>query len=160
MRGPIHDMREMIDTRGRLLKPEMVNIAVLPLALTTIRNELIQLQHLRNTLLCVSSSALGLESLSAVMKEANSNILNIHLLNGYLRYSVFYFPLKRHLLNNTKPLEKDVILRGPQDTLRDLGVLNTYGGYAFWISKQGNITWRSSGGLTIRELEEFKQQQI
>lgn len=155
----MHDMREMIDTRGRLISPERLKepLQLPALQFKTIQNEPMELGKLRNTLLCVSSSALGLESLSAVIKEALQNdrsILCIHLLHGYLRYSLFYYPLRRHL--RAQEQTDNAILRGPVDVFRELGVLNAYGGYAFWISKSGNITWRSSGGLTIPELKDFQ----
>lgn len=157
MRGPIHDMREMIDTKGRLTKPELLEtpMAIPDMLVNTIGNERLQLKDVRSTLLCVSSSALGFESIGAVIKVAEEKpVINIHLLQGLLRYSLFYYPLKRHLLLSP---HTSAILKGPQDALRELGVLNTYGGYAFWISKKGNITWRSSGGLHAQELEAFRQ---
>jgi len=151
-------MREMIDTRGRLIGPERLQspLPVPSIRIKTIQNKVISLPELKSTLLCISSSALGFDSLSAVIQAAKDhNLLNIHMLNGYLRYGLLYYPLKRHLLKDSR---NNAIMKGPNDAFRDLGVLNTYGGYAFWISKKGDITWRSSGGLTVQEVQDFSSQ--
>jgi hypothetical protein len=156
-------MREMIDTRGRLFPPRFMEnpISVPSIHLQMINGESLFLpESSRNSLICVSGSALGLESLSGIIAKLKEKkqIINIHLLNGFFRYHLLKglttLNLKRSENVDSNKL-KQVVLRGPRPELQQLGVENSYGGYAFLVNSLGEIYWKSSGGLFPSELEQI-----
>jgi hypothetical protein len=156
-------MREMIDTRGRLFAPHFLteHLPVPPLNLKTVHNEEIFLPNeSKDSLVCLSGSALGLESISAIIEriKGKKKIIKIQLLIGHLRY---LFLKKFTLYNLKKSIEsessesKQVLMKGPAREFFQLGMENGYGGYAFLVNSLGHIYWKSSGGLFPHELEQI-----
>ena len=162
-RGPIREMREMIDTRGRLFPPQFLTelVSVPSLNLKSIHNEDIFLpDSSKDSLICLSGSALGLQSLSAIIERMRKKrpIIQIHLLNGRLRYTLLknftVYNLKRS--NESRSFKfKQIVMRGPVEEFCQLGAENGYGGYAFLVNSSGLIYWKSSGGLLPSELEQI-----
>ena len=156
-------MREMIDTRGRLFAPHFLTepLPVPPLNIQTVHNEDIFLpEESKDSLVCLSGSALGLESISSIIErvKGKKRIIKIHLLNGYLRYHLLknftLYNLKKSIENGSSE-SKQVLMRGPAREFHQLGMENGYGGYAFLVNPSGLIYWKSSGGLFPHELEQI-----
>jgi hypothetical protein len=140
--GPIHDIRQMMDTRGRLLTPTVVQPGTLRFPAAEVRHKLV----------LFTASTLASESLSAMQHAvAPPKVLTIHVLHG-LKYYLFRPFLKvGHSPTNW-------IWRGPLgDAFHDgLGIKNSYGGYAFLVDGDGFVRWSSSGGLSMDELRTFE----
>lgn len=170
-RSPIHDLREMSQSRGRLFPADTDPIAFDLAPPVPRMNGIVDLDgnpaEIRFTeskvsVLTLNMSGEGARLIHAYKQlvPANIPLFDIHVIVGWLR-SIFLSRLCRRQLRQSTTVDlwqKTFCLSINKPGLfGNIGAWNRYGGYVYLVDQRGRARWRASGEPDQQDLINFSK---